>query len=124
MSGNTTNAAPTVSIQIWVAGRDIDQAMGRRQAAQERLNRLSVTHVGAGSGRFFYDLWRERTRTDPLASQGDCIADAECHLPTQDVSPSDLAALTRDIAADLEDALGFPVAVEVEVVPADEEIST
>ena len=121
ISSNTTNASPAVSIQIWVAGRDIDQAMGRRQAARERLNRRSVTHVGEGSGRFFYDLWRERTGVDPLASQGDCIVDSECHLATQDVSPTDLAALTRDIVGDLENALGFPVAVEVEVVPVDED---
>jgi hypothetical protein len=122
MSSNTANAAPTVSIQIWVAGRDTDQAMGRRQAIQEWMNRLPVTDVGAGFGRFFYDLWRGRIGTDPLASQGDCIADTEYHLAAQDVSATDLVALTRHITEDLENALGFPVAVEVEAVSVDEEI--
>ncbi len=121
VSTNATHRHPTVSIQIWVAGIDIDQALARRQAAQEWMNRLSVTHVGAGFGRFFYDLWCERTGIDPLASQGDCIADAEYHLTTQDVSPTDLSALTRDIVGNLENALGFPVAVDVEVVPVDED---
>jgi hypothetical protein len=122
ISINNTNAATTISIQIWVAGRDVHQAKQRRQAAQKWMSRLPMTCVASGSGRFFYDLWCGRTGTDPLASEGDCIADAEYQLAVQAGSLTDLAALTHSITQDLENALGFPVAVEVEVVPFDEEM--
>jgi hypothetical protein len=122
LSSNTTNTTPTVLFQIWVAARDIDQAAERQQAIQERVNRFPMTYVGSGFGRFFYKLWCERTGADPLALQGDCIADTAYHLATQDVSPTDLAALTRDIAGDLENALSVPVAGQAEAIPAVEEV--
>jgi hypothetical protein len=84
-------------------------------------HRFTEDPVGGGFGRFFYDLWREQTGLDPLALEGECIADSEYHLGVQDVSPNDLAALSRLISKDLKDALGFPVAVQVEVIPIDEE---
>ncbi len=112
----------TVSIQLWVAGRDTDQALARRLAAQEWMSRrLPVDHVGSGSGRFFYDLWREQTGVDPFASEGDFVADSEFHLEIGAVPPTDFTTLPHVLSEDVRSALGFPVAVQVEVIPIDEE---
>jgi hypothetical protein len=94
--------------------------MERRQAVDDHMNRPSVSHVGGGSGRFFYDLWREQSGTDPLASEGNCIVDSEYHFAARTLSPEDLANLTDRITEDLEEALDFPVAVDVEIVEPEE----
>jgi hypothetical protein len=123
IQSDATDQDTTVSIQIWVAGDDLCQAMRRRQVVDEHMNRPSVTHVGGGLGRVFYDLWCERTGTNPLALEGDFIADSQCNFAARVLSPADLAALTTRIVEDLRDALTFPVAVEVEIIMSDEAFS-
>jgi hypothetical protein len=58
----TTDDDPTrlgtaVSITVWIAGATMHEAEQRRQAVDEYMTGPSVTYIGGGFGRFFYDLW-------------------------------------------------------------------
>src|SRR3954465_113495 len=70
----------TLSVEVWVAGTSVDEALARRDQVISHMDRPSIELVGAGFGRFFYELWRLNAGLDPLFGHGDNIADAEFHM--------------------------------------------
>ncbi|MBL0407619.1 hypothetical protein JKG68_27250 [Microvirga aerilata] len=118
---DSTNVGTVVSITVWVAGANMHEASQRRQAVDTHLSGPSVTYVGGGFGRFFYDLWVVQSGRNPLAMQGEWIADSQFEFAARAFTPEELVDLTRQVEADLKQALDFPVAVEIKLVQPDDE---
>jgi hypothetical protein len=102
-----------LTVEVWVAGADVAEALSRRRAVERQMERRPIEHVGSGCGRMFYDLWCEQTGKDPLAGQGDVIADAEFQCATPALSDLAVEALAESIVKELEVELGFAVAVNL-----------
>lgn len=113
----------TLSIEIWVAGRTVEEALARRKAVEHLMERPSVTHVGSGCGHLFQDLRWEGTGKDPLFAHGDVTADAEFHCTAPTLTDLELEVLADTITEDLEHKLGFKVAVGLTWTEAEGEIA-